>query len=496
MADLPGDNGTKEPVAPPKKRSLFNKSAIERAAEADKAIDFFSRAKDIYPQRLAEEERRRQKKIVKLERKRSSASAEIKDPMSPGGKKRKVSIQKEGREGQSSDSAGELDQDDERSWNRRGSSHSTPSSSRRKSRSSPSQSKNHASPTSLSARYSKDLLAEKRPPPKNNAPKGYISLTDSDSEGGKTALPVRKPPIKPITIDDDEDDLYGAPAPRRAPTPEVDDGLQFSDEEFPELILQAREREREKEQQKMRTANTFSEKNHAVKGSDSLDDIFDSGTSTPVDFDPTIEILITSRMEGTKPLKVKRKLSQRLKEVRLSWCDKQTIDGQPLDQAYKATMFLTWKKIKVYDVTTCSSLGLKVDGRGRLSGDADGVDGEGRIHLEAWTEDAWDYYIAKKAAKQKREQGGSDDEAAARDAKENAVPKVKLIMKARGMEDYKIVVKADTAIQKMIAAYRKARDVPEEKRIAVYFEGDELNPATEIGQTELEDMDLLEVHIG
>jgi hypothetical protein len=119
MADLPGDNGTKEPVAPPKKRSLFNKSAIERAAEADKAIDFFSRAKDIYPQRLAEEERRRQKKIMKLERKRSSASAEIKDPMSPGGKKRKVSIQKEGREGQSSDSAGELDQDDERSWNRR-----------------------------------------------------------------------------------------------------------------------------------------------------------------------------------------------------------------------------------------------------------------------------------------------------------------------------------------------------------------------------------------
>jgi hypothetical protein len=116
--------------------------------------------------------------------------------------------------------------------------------------------------------------------------------------------------------------------------------------------------------------------------------------------------------------------------------------------------------------------------------------------LEAWTEDAWDYYIAKKAEKQKREQGGSDDEAAAREAKENAVPKVKLIMKARGMEDYKIVVKADTAIQKMIAAYRKARDVPEEKRIAVYFEGDELNPATEIGQTELEDMDLLEVHIG
>ncbi|KAE9381628.1 hypothetical protein N431DRAFT_539233 [Stipitochalara longipes BDJ] len=494
MADLPEDNGTTESVAPPKKRSLFNKSAIERAAEADKAVEFFSRAKEIYPQRLAEEERRRQKKLVKLERKRSSTSAEIKDPTSPGGKRRKAASQREAREGHSSDSAGELDESEEHSWNRRVSSHSTPNSSHRKS--SPSRSKNPTSLTSLSARYNKDLLAEKRTPPKTSAPKGYISLTDSDSEGRKTALSVRKPANKPITIDDDDDDTYGALAPRRAPPPEVEDGLQFSDEEFPELILQAREREREKEQQKMRTANAFSEKNHGVNGSDNLDDIFDSGTATPVDFDPTIEILITSRMEGTKPLKVKRKLSQRLKEVRLSWCDKQTIDGQPLDQAYKATMFLTWKKIKVYDVTTCSSLGLKIDGRGRLSGDADGVDAEGRVHLEAWTEEAWEYYTTKKAAKQKREQSGSDDEAAAREAKENAVPKVKIIMKARAMEDYKIAVKATTSVQKMIAAYRNARNVPEDQRIAVYFEGDELDPATEIGQTELEDMDLLEVHIG
>jgi len=320
-------------------------------------------------------------------------------------------------------------------------------------------------------------------------------LTDSDSEEGKNGLPVRKPPNRPITIDDD-DDLYGAPAPRRVPAPEADEGLQFSDEEFPELIQQAREREREKEQQKKRTATSFSEKNHAVKGSDNLDDIFDSGTTTPVDVDPTIEILITSKIEGTKPLKVKRKLYQRLKEVRLSWCDKQSIDGQPLDEAYKATMFLTWKKIKVYDVTTCSSLGLKIDGRGRLKGAPDGIDPEGRIHLEAWTEEAWNYYTTRKAAKQKREQGGSDDEAAAREAEENAVPKVKIIMKARGMEDFKIAVKATTAIQKMITAYRNARNLPEEKRIAVYFEGDELDPATEIGQAELEDMDLLEVHIG
>lgn len=117
MADLVDDNGPTEPSDPPKKRSFFSKAALEKASEADKAVEFFSRAKEIYPQRLADEERRRQKKIVKLERKRSSTSVEIKESSPPGGKKRKVSSQKEGRDGNLSDSTGELNQE-ERSWDR------------------------------------------------------------------------------------------------------------------------------------------------------------------------------------------------------------------------------------------------------------------------------------------------------------------------------------------------------------------------------------------
>jgi hypothetical protein len=120
MADILEDNCAAEPVAPPKKRSLFSKAVTEKASEADEAVEFFSRAKEIYPQRLAEEERKRQKKLVKLERKRSSTSAEIKEssPPAPGGKKRKVSSQREARDGHSSDSAGEVD-NGERSWNGR-----------------------------------------------------------------------------------------------------------------------------------------------------------------------------------------------------------------------------------------------------------------------------------------------------------------------------------------------------------------------------------------
>jgi hypothetical protein len=119
MADFLEDNTPAEPVAPPKKRSIFNKIALEKASEADEAVEFFSRAKEIYPQRLAEEERRRQKKIVKSERKRLSTSAEIKESTPPGGKKRKASSQSEAHDRHSSESTGELDHDEERSWNRR-----------------------------------------------------------------------------------------------------------------------------------------------------------------------------------------------------------------------------------------------------------------------------------------------------------------------------------------------------------------------------------------
>jgi hypothetical protein len=123
MAGTLDGNCAAEPVAPPKKRSLFSKAARERASEADEAVEFFSRAKEIYPQQLAEEERRRQKKLVKLERKRSSASADHKELTPPGGKKRRVSSQLEARDGHSSDSAGERelnqDLDEERSWARR-----------------------------------------------------------------------------------------------------------------------------------------------------------------------------------------------------------------------------------------------------------------------------------------------------------------------------------------------------------------------------------------
>jgi hypothetical protein len=100
MADLADEPAP--PVAPPK-RSLFSKPIVKRTEEVDEAVDFFSRAKTLYPQRLAEEEKKRQKKIARLERKRSSTSAEHEKTPVEEKKRRVFSQAAEDRDGYSSE---------------------------------------------------------------------------------------------------------------------------------------------------------------------------------------------------------------------------------------------------------------------------------------------------------------------------------------------------------------------------------------------------------
>jgi hypothetical protein len=69
------------------KRSLFKKSAWAKPAEVEETIGLFSRSKEIFPEFVAENERRRKK----LERSRSSASVEPVDQNKEQGKRRRIS---------------------------------------------------------------------------------------------------------------------------------------------------------------------------------------------------------------------------------------------------------------------------------------------------------------------------------------------------------------------------------------------------------------------
>lgn len=318
-----------------------------------------------------------------------------------------------------------------------------------------------------------------------------ITLSDSDSDGEgvpkKTTIPVRKPPTKPFPLDSDDDDDEFYVAPRKATFPLEDDDLQISDEEFPEFVQAARERERLKAQQRQEAEKA------KEKSQDSIGDVFDDVFDTPkIDTDPVVEILITSKMENTKPILVKRKLSQRLREAKFGWCDRQTErDGQTAEE-FRKSIFLTWKHHRLHETSTCRTLGVEVGDDGKPSYDATGTDVDGRIHLLAWTESAYETYLEREAEKERRERARAEGE---EEQKKPEVPKTRLILKGKGIDDFKLIVKPSTTIQKIITAFCSGRDIPEDKTVSLYFDGDKLDPEAVVEETELDNMDTVEVHI-
>ncbi|EKD15599.1 uncharacterized protein L3040_009073 [Drepanopeziza brunnea f. sp. 'multigermtubi'] len=473
MEDDDFGNMSAEEVAPvkPAKKSLFSKRitvkpAPEGEGEGDE-VEFFSRAKVLYPVRAAEQKRKQQKKQVKLERKRSSTSAET--TLSPSGEKRRrvsslnttyssdENVVKKG-EGATQYQSGSIE------------------------------SKAHGSPTSLSARYSNELRKPRFS--KDEAPanrKGYLSLSDSESDSEKgpaETLPVRIPANRPIDLDSEDDfETVSRKTPAPPPLPPVEDKTEESEEEFPELVAAALERERQK------VAKKVSESVASQGQPDGHDfgDPFD-GYGTNHNTDPVIDVLITSQIENSTALRVKRKLSQQLKIVKTSWCDRQRFDGQPMTPEARDQIFLTWKGNKLFDFNTCKSL---IDPKSREFSDDLSEDGAQLVHLEAWTPEIfaiWKQRCEEKLRKERIEAG--EEEAPV----EAPVKKTKLVMKSKDTE-YKLVVKPHTTVQKMIQAFRREKEIPEEKEITLHLDGDQLDLESRVEELDLEDMDNIEVHI-
>ena len=213
-----------------------------------------------------------------------------------------------------------------------------------------------------------------------------------------------------------------------------------SDDEFAELRRQARARNKRQESIKKSQTPVL---NSPTPGQEAADESR-SAYPTPPAPDPPVKLFITSEIPGTKPLMVVLRLSQRLKELRVVWCDRQ---GFAKDFAEK--VFLTHKMRRVFDVTTCRSLGLSADAEGNITLKGhEGAEGVDQVHLEAVTEDI---FREMKAVKEKEErvrhgtqtQEEQDAEAAASEPPpepEQQVIRILLTAKDR-KEPYKLKVK-------------------------------------------------------
>ena len=269
---------------------------------------------------------------------------------------------------------------------------------------------------------------------------------------------ARQLPPEPILLSDDDDNHIVQPntqnpkhkKPSLVESTQVDPisiehSTQMSDaeEEFPELARKARERAR----LKLIEAETATPEPTSPRVGNHKRPSSSQPQPALVPPDPVVQIFISSRIANTKPLIVNRRIGQRLRDVRLTWCERQGFNAEE-----KAAVFLTWKGKRVFDVTTCKSLGFGADAEGNLiwKGHEDGLGGDNRVHMEATTEEilrsvqegrnAGVGYAGAGNVVQDVEKEPEEEE------KSKVEDSVKLTLKSQGYQDFKLIVKPVSAV--------------------------------------------------
>lgn len=212
---------------------------------------------------------------------------------------------------------------------------------------------------------------------------------------------------------------------------------------------------------------------------------------------PVIQLFISPEIPDAKPLMVKVRIDSTLEKTRLAWCGKQDYTPDMTEG-----VFFTWQGQRMYDSTTVKRLGIIVHDNGSISveNDTNIYDDINlpKVYVEAWTDEIYQQRKKEDAAEAeaKRKAAEPSPDIDERDPTPEPAPKaikVRLIMKARGKEDFKLSVNPDTTIGHIAHAYKSSRDVEASQPITLMFDGQRLAPMDTIDDAEIEDMDSLEV---
>ncbi|KAF1815887.1 hypothetical protein P152DRAFT_511954 [Eremomyces bilateralis CBS 781.70] len=273
-------------------------------------------------------------------------------------------------------------------------------------------------------------------------------------------------------------------------TVNTDDEDDESDEDLQLLIEAARQQRLSKEQ-----ANSLpAVPPPTVTSKASSDDKVGGASTTALDGRPNyiVEILITSKLPGTQPVVITRKLSQRLKEVHAAYCDAMGFTPEMFRR-----VFLTWRNQKIWGFQTCEALGLDLPPIDADSMDETGV-GTVQISMEMVTPEifeankqAAELSFLQEPTERSRETRSSEPV----EAEQADSSKIRVILRAKDYGELKIAVKPDTTILSMIHAYRKRCNVQSEKAVKLMFDGEELGEDQSVADSDIGDMELIEVHV-
>lgn len=414
-----------KPPDPPK-RALFSKPSWSNPKKIKNTDDLFNRSNQSYVGAAEERARRRERQLAKKQKEQTS------DHPSDGraGKRMRLSD-----DDSNDDDAANFDSEDSlkaRNKKRDTDAHRRKNSSSAKG--SPSQSpKAQNNPP---ARYNENANSAKSKPLPGSLLKIYdencaVSTQEPEIQmigefrkaqpqnGGKSSVVLE--------IEDEEDE---------------EDEILESDNEFAELARKAREKHRRK---RLETDLSFGSADAPSTAGDPASQqrsqsIPKSPRPPPPPRDPVIKIFITSKIENTQALIVNRRLSQRLRDVRLAWCHRQNFSKEFTDK-----VFLTWRGCKLWDVTTCLRLGIAVDefdnlllkGQKDITGEEDT-----HIHMEAMTEEILEEHKKSHKAPILNEPLPGEDDVLEVEEKVEKPAKRKIILKAKGYEDFKVAIGA------------------------------------------------------
>lgn len=402
-----------KPPDPPK-RALFSKPSWSNPKKFKNTDDLFNRSNQSYVGAAEERARRQERKLAKKHKERT--------PDLPSdhraGKRLRLSD-----DDSDDDDAGSFDSED--SSKARNKKLDADAHHRKHS----SSSKGSPEQLQCKARYNEDAnLAKPTPLP------GSLFKTYHDNFAAGTEKPERQvtgeirkaqfenggKPSEVVEIQDEEDES---------------DGFPESDNDYPELATKARDNARRK---KLEAEFSIGTGDHTP-----LQQSHPKSKPKPPPLpprDPVVKIFISSKIDNTQPLIVNRRISQRLRDVRLAWCHRQNFSQEFTDK-----VFLTWRGCKLWDVTTCARLGITVDEFDNilLKGQKD-ITGEEatHIHMEAMTEEILEEYKKSHTAPILNKPSPGVDDVLEEDEKVEKPAQFKITLKAKGYKDLTMAIDA------------------------------------------------------
>jgi hypothetical protein len=214
-----------------------------------------------------------------------------------------------------------------------------------------------------------------------------------------------------------------------------------------------------------------------------------------------VELVVTSEIEGSKPLCVLTYFDKPLNTIRAAWLSYQRRNNIHIPAP--EDLILTWRQKRVYNYSTLRDLGL------RPSGDVGaytegfsrkGLIRNGSVHMEIWSPELFRKWEAKEAS---RRHDSTDEHDNSQDAlyheeqePEEEKAKLRVVLAAPGYNEVKLTVRLGTTVETLVTGFRAAqKSIPTEKDVSLWFDGEKMEEHVTMEEAEIDDMDKIEVHV-